>query len=265
MIRNTGHTLYGAFRRLVPYPLTARIKRLLEPVTGFDRKVYYSQFGEDAFLQSYFLGKEWRPDLGPSPFKRKPRPGFYIDVGAYAPIENSNTYWFYRRGWQGINIDPTPGTADVFSAVRRRDINLELAVSVHPGEQHFFAWGTPSVYNTLSETTAREYAERVGRAPRELMVPTRTLASILEEHLPPGQRISFLSVDVEGRDLDVLQSNDWESFRPELVLAEDHPESGDDAVASPITRYLEGVGYRLFAWIGPTLVFRTGTPREGPR
>ncbi|MCW5198181.1 FkbM family methyltransferase [Desulfobulbus sp. F3] len=33
--------------------------------------------------------------------------------------------------------------------------------------------------------------------------------------------IDFLSVDAEGVDLKVLKSNDWNKYRPYIVLAED--------------------------------------------
>ncbi len=38
----------------------------------------------------------------------KLRTGFYVDVGAHHPMLYSNTYYFYKQGWSGINIDAMP-------------------------------------------------------------------------------------------------------------------------------------------------------------
>ena len=54
--------------------------------------------------------------------------GFYIDVGAYDPIQVSVTKFFYLKGWRGINIEPLPGKIELFQKERPNDINLQLAV-----------------------------------------------------------------------------------------------------------------------------------------
>ncbi len=56
----------------------------------------FSQFGEDAMLQSYL----------------RDGPGFYVDVGSGSPTEGSNTYALYLRGWRGILIDPIASNAN---------------------------------------------------------------------------------------------------------------------------------------------------------
>ena len=75
---------------------------------------YYSQEGEDILLSRIF-GEQTE--------------GFYVDVGAHHPRRFSNTCFFYKRGWRGINIDALPGSMKVFQKLRPHDINLELAVS----------------------------------------------------------------------------------------------------------------------------------------
>jgi len=51
-------------------------------------------------------------------------------------------------------------------------------------------------------------------------IACRRLGDVLRDRVPAGTRIDFLTIDVEGLDLEVLRSNDWERFRPELVLVE---------------------------------------------
>jgi FkbM family methyltransferase len=250
---------YRAIHRRVP-PGAKRFGRGLgELLLDAGRRAHYSQFGEDAFLQGYFEAKAWRADRGVQlPFaQRRLERGVYVDVGAFSPKHLSNTYWFYRRGWRGINVDAAPGSMDAFRRIRPHDVNLETAVSDRDGEASFYVWSTHAATNSLSpEHVARQRAEGA-EAPRELKVRTRTLTSILDEHLPPGRSIDFLSVDVEGHDLQVLRSVDWTRYRPELVLAESEARTLEDLARSPITALLAGVGYVPHAWIPPTAVYRS--------
>lgn len=74
----------------------------------------YSQEGEDIILRRFFgLNKK----------------GFYVDVGAHHPKRFSNKYFFYKKGWKGINIDAIPWSMNVFKKVRPRDINIEVPIS----------------------------------------------------------------------------------------------------------------------------------------
>jgi FkbM family methyltransferase len=182
--------------------------------------------------------------------------GFYVDVGAFSPKQFSNTYYFYRRGWRGINIDAASGSMDAFRLIRRRDINLEVAISDTEGEVPLYFWSTHACTNTLSADHAREIERQSGVTPTELRVRTRTLTSVLDENVAPGQAIDFLSIDTEGHDLQVLRSVDWTRYRPELLLVEDHRESLEAVAGSTITSYLRDVGYSVHAWIPPTVVYR---------
>ena len=66
-----------------------------------------------------------------------------------------------------------------------------------------------------------------------------------------------LSVDVEVFDLPVLRSNDWNLFRPEIVLAEDFScENVEEALNAPMATFLRSVGYVLFAKTGYSGVYK---------
>ena len=85
-------------------------------------RLSFSQYGEDLVLGSLLAKKE----------------GFYVDVGSYDPIRFSNTYYFYRQGWRGINIDPMPGSKKIFDDRRPRDINIEVGISDRPGVERYY-------------------------------------------------------------------------------------------------------------------------------
>lgn len=232
----------------------ARIKSFCDPLISVDSHRTYSQFGEDAYLYSYFKGKTWAWDSDGGHFGPMP-PGFYVDVGCYSPMECSNTYLFYRAGWKGINIDPTPGVKEVFDRIRSRDINLQVGVSETQGTLDFYSWGSPCGFNTACPEVAAERERSLGCKPAILQVEMKPLASILDEHLDSAQPISFLTVDVEGHDLSVLASNNWMAYRPKLVVVESEIRNIDEVVESQVFKMMRDVDYRFLAWLPPSLIF----------
>jgi hypothetical protein len=76
---------------------------------------------------------------------------------------------------------------------------------------------------------------------RSIQIACRRLDSILNESLPCGQQIDFLSVDTEGHDLNVLRSNDWNKYRPRVIAVEDFQTPGE----SPVCRFLSEKNYLL--------------------
>lgn len=199
--------------------------------------------GEDMILSEMFTGKQ---------------NGFFVDVGAYHPRRFSNTYHLYRfRGWRGINIDANPGAMKAFGRVRPEDINIEAAVSDEPRDLSFFIFNEPAL-NTFDPQLA---AERDGLNGFSLLktvpIQTTTLAAILREHAPEDRPIDLLTVDVEGFDLQVLRSNDWQRYRPEIVLAEDVTVTFWNQIASsPLTMFLQQQGYEPIARTVRTTFYR---------
>jgi len=235
----------------------ALIRRCIERVADAGKLPSFSQFGEDVFLYGYFAGQTFRKDGHALPLMRQRLPrGFYVDVGAYSPKQHSNTYLFYKLGWRGINIDATPGSMSAFDAIRPRDANIEAAVSDRDDTIDFYWWAKPGVVNTLSQERVQELTRELNREPHVTTIRARTLASLLEEHLVPGQSIDFMSVDVEGHDLAVLRSNDWARFRPRLVLVEHDVADARELTSLDITGFMQGVNYTLHSWLRPNLVFR---------
>jgi FkbM family methyltransferase len=169
--------------------------------------------------------------------------GFYVDVGAFHPTLFSNTYFFYLNGWRGINVDARPGSKKLFDRVRPRDINLELGVSRERGTMTYYFIGEDSPMNSFSPDFLRQI-EMLDHVSAEISIPTVPLSALLERHLPQSQPIDFMNIDVEGHDFEVLESNDWERFRPKVIVVEDE---GLVASESKIVRMMQGHGYELCA------------------
>jgi FkbM family methyltransferase len=202
----------------------------------------YSQEGEDMILRRFF-------DRQPS--------GFYVDVGAHHPKRFSNTYYFYKRGWRGINIDAMPKSMEAFKKLRPRDINLEIPIGVRDEILKYYMFSEPA-YNGFD---GRLSASRHGVVENHVIesavdLATRRLDDVLNENLPLGQSIDFLTVDVEGLDLEVLQSNDWGKFRPTLVLAEILGATFQEISEGAISVFLANQDYEIFAKSLNTVFFK---------
>jgi FkbM family methyltransferase len=143
--------------------------------------------------------------------------GFYIDVGAWHPDLHSVTKHFYERGWSGINIEPSRSYYRILAKRRGRDTNMNVAVGSHAGELDFIEVAGSGLSSLRQDAIA--HANRHGLFPRRYKVPVVTLQSICEEYCR-GKQISFLKIDVEGSEEDVIESLDWHIYRPILVVIE---------------------------------------------
>ena len=180
--------------------------------------------------------------------------GFYVDVGAHHPTRFSNTQRFYELGWRGINIEPNPDALALFQRQRSRDTNVCCGVAGSDGRMEYIMFNEPALNSfdrSLSESRQSSKYRIVGTKE----VPVRRLSAILEECLPPETPITFMSIDVEGYDLDVLKSNDWTRFRPECLLVESVGFDLGSAAESPINAFLLKNGYKLFAKTVHTLFY----------
>lgn len=226
-------------KKLIPAPVRRTLKdRVLDSYAVKS----YSQEGEDMILRRLF---ESRPT------------GFYVDVGAHHPKRFSNTYYFYKAGWHGINIDAMPGSMTAFRKIRPRDINLEVAIASEQGVLDYYVFNETAL-NSLSRKLAESQLEKRDpyRIERVVELQTEKLSEVLNAHLPAGQRIDFLSVDAEGFDFDVLRSNDWTRYRPEVVLVEILDSSLADLLRHEITQFMRQQGYTLYAKCVNTVFFR---------
>jgi FkbM family methyltransferase len=218
-------SLRALTKSLLPQGTKKLVQRLL---LGYDSYApSFSSAGEDMILR-HMIGSD-KMD------------GFYVDIGAYHPVHYSNTYFFYTNGWRGINIEARPGSRNLFEKVRPRDVNLEIGIAASKGELTYYLIGEDSTMNSFS----REFLEHLGllkEVKKEIPVPVLPLADVLTRYLPEKQQIDFMNVDVEGHDLEVLKSNDWNRFRPRFVVVEDIAVDPDK---SEIAKFMRSFGYEV--------------------
>ena len=139
-----------------------------------------------------------------------PGDGAYVDIGAFHAEESSNTLSLYRRGWRGLLIDPLPMTWYGLMLHRPGDHVYPVACFNSDGTASFRVCESVSTLRLdwpIQETDVIE-------------VETRKLSTIMATFPEIRTRARLLSIDVEGCESQVLASNDWETFRPEVIVVE---------------------------------------------
>jgi FkbM family methyltransferase len=200
----------------------------------------YSQEGEDMILRRLFEEQQL---------------GFYVDVGAHHPKRFSNTYFFYKKGWKGINIDAMPDSMKAFNKIRPRDINIEKPVSDKKQTLIYYAFNEPAL-NGFSQDLS-EQRDGQGNYFIEFTkeIETVTLEEILDINLPKNQQIDFLSIDVEGLDFLVLKSNNFKKYKPKVILIEILGSSLEEMESNEITKFLKKYNYFVYAKAVNTVIF----------
>jgi FkbM family methyltransferase len=165
----------------------------------------YSQCGEDLTLDYFQHGKEH---------------GFYVDIGANDPREFSNTYYFYKKGWKGLVIEPNLTKLNQYKLFRPKDTRVHMAVG-QKGEFTFFKFKEDPL-NTMSEEVARSYEKMGHKIQKTEKVLCAPLLEILPKYMNEKgiKHIDLMSVDTEGQNFEVLQTNDWNAYRPTFLVVE---------------------------------------------
>lgn len=156
--------------------------------------------------------------------------GTYIDIGANHPDHNNNTKLFYDRGWRGINIEPDKAGYLLFEDTRPDDINLNTGVGT--GEMVYFEGASTAAGNTFNEEEAEKRNLRAGQK-----IKLMPLSEIFKANKLTS--VDFISIDVEKFEDNVLESNDWNKYKADVLCIE--------GFSYP---YLEQFGYKRVFWDG---------------
>jgi len=166
------------------------------------KKKSYSMHGEDLIIDKYFEGLQ---------------KGLYLDLGCYHPLQWNNTMLLYQKGWRGINIDLSEFSIKLFNFCRPDDLNLNLAVSKENGETYFYTQKKLSLLSTIKKSQSDMVFQ--GNTNKK-KISTRTLTEILDNSIYKNKHIDFLDLDVEGSDLEALQSLDFSRYAPKVICVE---------------------------------------------
>lgn len=190
---------------------------------------YYGQRGEDYILQRVFQGQKI---------------GFFVDVGAFDGVHLSNTYLFELMGWSGICIEAYPEYYALCQKNRPNSMCVHAAcigdatkkqVTFYAERLGLFSSIAPD-YEDVAQRYQKRHLEFGGF--KKMEVPAVTLNSVLSELGAPSD-IEFISIDVEGSEMQVLEGLDLEQFHPRVLLV----EANDVEAHRKLNEYLTSQGY----------------------
>ncbi len=173
---------------------------------------------EENFLISYAQNRE---DVLLDSFFKNIKRGFYVDVGANDPEHDSVTKFFYDRGWHGINIEPIKSYYEKLQSQRPRDNNLNIGIAENTAILNFREYLRGKGLSTFSKEMKNDYestSDSVTSKHIDYMVEVVPLKNIFEKY--KVNKINFLKIDVEGFEYEVIKSNDWTKYRPQVLCIE---------------------------------------------
>ena len=170
--------------------------------------------------------------------------GIFVDIGSHHPIKGSNSFFFYLRGWTGLCVDPNPDFKPLYLKYRPKDIFLNIGISDEQGSLEYYKLKDKlSVRNSFS----KEYIDKnnlIDEVEQINLIQIKPLKDILDKEMA-GKQIDFLTIDVEGLDLEVLKGNNWNKYRPSIICVETHLQLHDD-IQSRTTEFMTDKNYVLF-------------------
>jgi len=174
---------------------------------------YYSQFGQDKFIYEEVLNKQGK--------------GFFVDIGASEPVRQNNTIFFERLGWEGIVIEPVKVVYDNL-AKERKCICENTAISDKNEVRKFLQiLGPAQGLSGLLESYDLRHIFRIVDELRQqggdvdiVDMSCVTLKSLMEKH--KVKLIDYMSLDVEGKELDILKTIDFDAVNIRCMSVENN-------------------------------------------
>jgi hypothetical protein len=167
-------------------------------------KKSYSMFGEDIFIEKYFRNK---------------KKGFYIDVGGYHPLQGNNTQLLYKKGWRGINFDINSYSIELFDFLRKKDLNIHSGISNKKEKLIMYYRKEINMLNTTDKKLAKIHFRN---GYKKKIIQVNSLNFFIKKNLDKSNKIDFINIDVEGNELKVLKSLNFNVYKPKLICIEIH-------------------------------------------
>jgi FkbM family methyltransferase len=182
---------------------------------------YHGQLGQDLWvLEKVFPGV---------------KDGYFVDVGSGDGERISNTWSLEAHGWTGVCIDPFPTNME-----RRSCKVFEEVVYGTTGKKVQFR--TAGLFGGIDALIPSRMRQQIGQS-RTVEFTTVTLDDLLARAGAP-RFIHYVSIDVEGAELEVLKGFSLSRYRVGAFTIEHNFEQPK---RTEIRNLLERNGYRLAA------------------
>lgn len=220
----------------------------LQRETSFFEKVSYSQSGEDTIVAYilYCLGI-------------KNEEITYLDLGANHAKVLSNTYYFYKNGGKGVLVDANPKLIQELAFYRHRDTVVNCIISENENEEMDFYILSGDGLSTPDKEQALEVCKINTNIHIDsiIKVKSNTVNNIIEKYFG-GIAPTFISLDIEGNDLEVIKSMDLDKYRPLVIIVETigyRPYLPINVKNEDVGKYLSNKDYVEYAFTGINSIF----------
>ena len=201
-------------------------------------------------------------DLLINHFFRNQESGIYLDIGCYHPIQGSNTYLLHKKGWSGINIDLDDVSIDTFKRFRKLDYNKKIAISDTKSKIKLYRPHKRAAGQTVNPGTAARRDTGDGEI---IEIDSDTLNNIIENSFFRNKQIDFISIDIEGHEVNALKDFNFKKYNPKIIVAEyNDPElkrvefyhqNINNVISSDLYKLLISKGYKFINWHHSDLIF----------
>lgn len=227
---------YGELAKLLANLAGSRDKpfdgRPIEEAARMDRRKSHSIEAEDLLLANAWvrLLKRSVSDAGT-----------YLDLGASHPVDHSNTYYFYERGWSGICVEANPELCSLYSTARPRDVVHNIGIASEPGSLTYHRFKQYLINGFMSQKIVDEHIGRGQVYLGNKDIECVAIADFLRHDVEIS--VDILNIDVETMESSIIRAWDWEICRPKLICVEIHSRDVRHMLNSGVCKLLEGSGY----------------------
>lgn len=145
------------------------------------------------------------------------RKGFFLDVGANHPVDGSQTYALEKLGWSGICVEPQRKYVQLHEQLRKSKIVCCACGSPSQAGKELTLYALESNASLNPNLVLYSALDQIKES---YLVSVETIDKILE--LNNTEKLDFLSIDVEGFEMDAFAGFSINRWRPSLILVEDH-------------------------------------------
>lgn len=206
-----------------------------------------SQSGEDAII-AYLLNV-----LG-----RSLSDCTYLDLGANHAKYLSNTFYFYQKGARGVLVEANPQLIGELKLFRGGDIILNKCVSSQSGNKipFYVMSGDGLSTSDRNEAEAAIIENPTLSIDAVVEVETITVSELLHHYFDGAP--TLMNIDIEGEEMNVLRSIDFEAYRPLIISIETIPYRRHLVIEEKreeIVAFMQAVGYTEYAFTGINSIF----------